>query len=102
MVETFERSGFHDWGTYHYVGGGTVTLYGFARMIFAEAARFGCKTPRLRPIATADYPTPTARPSYSVLSTAKLERVFGIRPAPLLESLVSSLERLFNVRGNAA
>jgi dTDP-4-dehydrorhamnose reductase len=96
MIETAERPGFADWGTFHYVGGDVVTWYGFAGMIFAEAKRFGQKSPRLRPITTADYPTPAHRPAYSVLSTAKLERVFGVRPMPLRESLVASLERLFN------
>jgi dTDP-4-dehydrorhamnose reductase len=96
MIETAERPGFADWGTYHYVGGDVVTWYGFAGMIFAEAARFGQKSPRLRPITTADYPTPARRPAYSVLSTAKLNRVFGVRPSPLRGSLVASLERLFN------
>jgi dTDP-4-dehydrorhamnose reductase len=94
MAETAEKPGFAHWGTYHYVGGDVVTWYGFASMIFAEAERFGRKAPRLRPIATADYPTAAPRPAYSVLSTAKLERVFGVRPRPLRDSLVASLERL--------
>jgi dTDP-4-dehydrorhamnose reductase len=48
----------------------------------------------LRPIGTADYPTPAPRPAYSVLSTAKIERVFGIRPAPLHGSVIATLKRL--------
>lgn len=102
MIDTLERPDFDAWGTYHYVGGDVVTWYGFAGMIFAEAAKFGCKTPRLRPITTADYPTPAPRPAYSVLSTAKLERQFGIKPAPLRQSLVASLERLFRQLGETA
>ncbi len=96
MVDTVERPGFGAWGTYHYVGGEIVTWYGFASMIFAEAARFGCRAPRLRPITTADYPTPAPRPAYSVLSTAKLEREFGIKPVPLRQGVFASLERLFS------
>jgi dTDP-4-dehydrorhamnose reductase len=94
MAETAEKPDFTRWGTYHYVGGEAVTWYGFASMIFAEAERFGRKAPRLRRITTADYPTSAPRPAYSVLSTAKLERVFGVRPRPLRDSLVASLERL--------
>lgn len=94
MVETAERRGFNDWGTYHYVGADVVTWYGFASMIFAEAAGFGRRVPRLRPITTADYPTPAPRPAYSVLGTAKLENVFGVRPKALRNSLIACLERL--------
>ena len=78
MAAQAERPGFANWGTYHYVGADVVTWYGFAGMIFAGAARFGRKAPRLRPIATADYPTAASRPAYSVLGTAKLKRVFGV------------------------
>lgn len=94
MVETAERDRFRDWGIYHYVGAEAVTWYGFAGMIFAEAAGLGLRVPRLRPIGTADYPTPAARPAYSVLSTAKTERVFGVKPVPLRDSLVATLKRL--------
>jgi dTDP-4-dehydrorhamnose reductase len=44
LVESIERPGFSGWGTYHYAGADTATWYGFATMIFAEAARFGRKS----------------------------------------------------------
>ena len=94
LVDSVERPGFSGWGTYHYVGADTVTWYGFATMIFAEAARFGRKVPHVSPIATADFPTAAPRPAYSVLDTAKLERTFGIKPRPLRASLIATLERL--------
>ena len=49
LVDSVERPGFSGWGTYHYVGADTVTWYGFATMIFAEAARFGRKVPQVSP-----------------------------------------------------
>jgi hypothetical protein len=49
-------------------------------MIFAESARLGRKVPRVRPIATADFPTAAPRPAYSVLDMAKLEHTSGIKP----------------------
>jgi dTDP-4-dehydrorhamnose reductase len=101
LVESVERPGFSAWGTYHYVGADTVTWYGFATMIFAEAARLGRKVPQIRPIATADFPTAAPRPAYSVLDTAKLERTFGITPRPLRTSLIATLERLLG-EGKAA
>ena len=96
LVDSVERPGFSGWGTYHYVGADTVTWYGFATMIFAEAARFGRKVPQVSPIATADFPTAAPRPAYSVLDTAKLERTFGIKPRPLRASLIATLERLLD------
>jgi dTDP-4-dehydrorhamnose reductase len=101
LVESIERPGFSGWGTYHYAGADAVTWYGFATMIFAEAARFGRKVPKVRPIATAEFPTAAPRPAYSVLDTAKLERTFGIKPRPLRASLIATLERLLG-QGEAA
>jgi len=64
-------------GLYHLACQGETTWWGFATRII-ELAGFG-KRVRVLPITTADYPTPAKRPAYSVLSNAKLERVFGIR-----------------------
>ena len=101
LTESIEGPGFSSWGTYHYVGADPITWYGFATMIFAEAARLGRKVPQVRPIATAEFPTAAPRPAYSVLDTAKLERTFGIRPRPLRASLIATLERLLT-RGERA
>ena len=94
ILAAAQRPGFDAWGTYHCVGADAVTWYGFARAIFECAARFGVKSPKLRPVTTADYPLPAPRPAYSVLSTAKLERAFGIRPRPMRDSLTACLARI--------
>lgn len=96
MAGSAERGDFTAWGTYHYAGADVVTWYGFATMIFAEAAKFGRKPPRLRPITTAGYPTAAPRPAYSVLSPEKIRRTFGVEPRPLRDSLVASLKRLLD------
>jgi dTDP-4-dehydrorhamnose reductase len=101
MAESARAPGFSQWGTYHYAGADTVTWHGFATMIFAEAEKFGRKAPRVQAITTAEFPTAAPRPAYSVLSTAKLERVFGIKPHPLRASLVATLERLLS-KGDTA
>jgi dTDP-4-dehydrorhamnose reductase len=64
-------------GLYHVACRGETTWFGFARRII-ELAGYGERV-RVLPITTAEYPTPAKRPAYSVLSTAKIERVFGIR-----------------------
>jgi dTDP-4-dehydrorhamnose reductase len=99
MVDQAERADFSAWGTYHYAGRDNVTWYGFADMIFTAVARMGRKTPKLRPIATADYPTAAPRPAYSVLSTAKLSRRFGIEPKPARDGVAATLKRLLGEGG---
>jgi dTDP-4-dehydrorhamnose reductase len=94
ILTAAQAKGFAAWGTYHCVGADAVTWYGFARAIFECAAEFGLKPPKLYPITTADYPKPTSRPAYSVLSPAKLESTFGIRPRPLRDSLTECLMRV--------
>ena len=101
IAEAAQDPDFAQWGTYHYAGADTVTWHGFATMIFAEAETFGRKVPRVQPIATAEFPTAAPRPAYSVLSTAKLERSFGIKPRPLRASLKATIERLLGRRDKA-
>jgi dTDP-4-dehydrorhamnose reductase len=43
-------------------------------------------------IASAEYPTPTKRPAYSVMSAAKLERAFGLRLPDWHDSLRQVVE----------
>jgi dTDP-4-dehydrorhamnose reductase len=63
-------------GIYHMTCEGQTSWAGFARAIIAKSE---FADTRVIDIATADYPTPAARPAYSVLSGDKLARVFGIR-----------------------
>ncbi|MEV7966792.1 dTDP-4-dehydrorhamnose reductase [Sphaerisporangium sp. NPDC088356] len=51
-------------GVYHGTSSGQVTWYGLAREIFML---LGADPARVRPIGSADFPLPAARPAYSVL-----------------------------------
>jgi dTDP-4-dehydrorhamnose reductase len=75
------------WGTYHLTSAGETTWFGFAREIFRLAAARGSKVPRLKPIATKDYPTLAKRPPYSVLDTSKIRSAFAISLPGWQESL---------------
>lgn len=66
-------------GLYHMTCSGSTSWFGFAQAIFAHATPLNVKAPELVPIATADYPTPAARPRNSVLSNARLEERFSVR-----------------------
>jgi dTDP-4-dehydrorhamnose reductase len=87
-----------DWiGIYHMTCAGSVSWFGFAQAIFARAAELlALKPPTLSPIATKDYPTPAARPHYSVLSNDKLQARFGVKLLPWESALEETLEALSN------
>jgi dTDP-4-dehydrorhamnose reductase len=87
-----------DWtGLYHMTCAGSVSWFGFARAIFARAAELlDLKPPTLTPIATKDYPTPAARPRYSVLSNAKLRARFGVELLSWESALEETLQALRN------
>ncbi|MDO4877745.1 MAG: dTDP-4-dehydrorhamnose reductase [Neisseria sp.] len=76
------HQGWHDdyAGVYHYCGSPYASWFEFAQAIFAQAAAQGvlANIPALRPIATADYPTPARRPADSRLDCGKIRAVFGI------------------------
>ncbi len=82
------------YGAYHYTNAGRTTWYEFARAIHDEARRRGLleRDCEIRPLTADRYPTRARRPSYSVLSTAKIERVFGIVPPPWRQSLVEFID----------
>ena len=61
------------WGTYHVTNTGEATWREFAVEIFRQA---GMRVD-IRPITTAEYGAPAARPSYSVLDTAAYHRLGG-------------------------
>jgi dTDP-4-dehydrorhamnose reductase len=87
-----------DWtGLYHMTCSGSVSWFGFAQAIFARAAELlDLKPPTLTPIATKDYPTPAARPRYSVLSNAKLHARFAEKLSPWESALEETLQVLRN------
>jgi dTDP-4-dehydrorhamnose reductase len=83
-------------GTYHLTAGGQTSWRGFAQAILDDCSDprhvgpwFAATTnsqpliaTRAVPISTAEFPTHAQRPAYSVLSNAKLFRVFGVQLLP--------------------
>jgi len=65
--------------THHLVASGHTSWHGFASAIFDKALARGLipRTPRVLPIATADYPTPAKRPAWSVLDNQSFQQRFG-------------------------
>lgn len=81
------------YGIYHYTNEGQTTWFEFSRSIYKlgrARGRIGhfCA---LVPIPTDRYPTKAARPKYSVLSKAKIKRIFAIT----ISTWQDGLERFF-------
>jgi dTDP-4-dehydrorhamnose reductase len=79
-------------GTYHLASSGTTSWHGFADAIVKLMPVEGKKCARVEAISTAEYPTPTRRPAFSVLSCDKLERTFSLRLPHWEDSLKQVLE----------
>jgi len=86
-----------DWGTYHYCGKGITTWHGLAEKIIQITKSDGTlQVKQVTPITTAEWPTPTKRPPYSVLDCSHLKSQFGIALKPWQESLKHTIDRLLS------
>lgn len=75
------------WGLYHFASVGAASRYEVASRIFAALRRNGLTAGQVKPVASADYPTPARRPLNSRLDTGKYQTTFGDRPAPWQDAL---------------
>ena len=83
-------------GLWHLTATGQTSWHGFARAIFEGAVARGLleKAPRVLPIPTSEYPTPAARPAFSVLDTSAIRSDFGIALPDWHDALANTLDRL--------
>lgn len=78
-------------GIFHFTGEGVCSRYDFAKMIHRLACIDTCE---VKAITTADYPTPAARPFYSVLDLSLIKRTYGIKPPYWVDSLEDCINTL--------
>lgn len=80
-------------GIYHYTNSGVASWYDLAVATFAEAKQLGfpLKIEQVFPITSAEFPTPTQRPAYSVLSKTKITKALEIHPPYWRDSLTKML-----------
>lgn len=71
-------------GTLHHCDDGAISWHEFAVAIAEEAHALGlvARIPVIRPITTAEYPTPARRPAYSLLDCSATRAVLGDAPVP--------------------
>ena len=83
-------------GTFHLVSSGQCSWHDFATAIVEGAAARGllARTPRVLPIASADYPTRARRPAWSVLGCSRLENTFGLQLPDWRAGLAQVLDEL--------
>ncbi len=79
-------------GIYHFSNEGVISWYDFTKAIHRIA---GINTCHVRPLHTSEYPTPAARPHYSVLDKTKIKQTYGIE-IPYWET---SLAECINILG---
>jgi dTDP-4-dehydrorhamnose reductase len=78
-------------GIYHFSNEGVISWYDFTKAIHRIA---GITTCHVRPLHTAEYPTPAARPHYSVLDKTKIKQTYGIEIPYWEESLKECIIKL--------
>jgi dTDP-4-dehydrorhamnose reductase len=86
-------------GIYNFTNSGVASWFDLTKAIFEEAKISGIplKIQRVIPITTAEYPTPAARPAYSVLSGQKISQQLGYIPPYWRDSLKAMLTQIFNL-----
>lgn len=78
-------------GIYHFTNEGVTSWYDFTIAIHRISGIDGCK---VRPLHTEEYPTPAARPHYSVLDKTKIKKVFDVEIPHWEESLADCIKQL--------
>ena len=85
-------------GTFHFSNAGATTWADFAAEIFVLSAARGGPSARVEPITTTDYPTPARRPAYSLLSTRRIEALYGVSPRPWQAAISDIIDELIPSR----
>lgn len=78
-------------GIYHFSNEGVISWYDFTKAIHRIAGITSC---HVKPLHTTEYPTPAARPHYSVLDKTKIKQTYGIEIPYWEESLEKCVAKL--------
>ncbi len=82
-------------GIYHYSNEGVISWYDFAKAVHRMA---GITTCRVRPLHTSEYPTPAARPHFSVLDKTKIKQTYALDIPYWEESLAECIMQLLGFK----
>lgn len=90
ILSHLEQLASHKNNIYHYSNEGVASWYDFAYEIM-KLNHLSCQ---VNPIPTESYPTPAARPSYSVMDKSKIKSHYQISIPHWKESLAKCIQRL--------
>jgi dTDP-4-dehydrorhamnose reductase len=80
------------YGVYHLAGQTDASRLAFGEGIFGELARRGMRRPRIRAVASSDFPTPARRPPNGRLNSDRIAAALGISLPPWQEALPHVLD----------
>ena len=78
-------------GIYHFSDEGVCSWYDFTKMIAEYSGRTACD---IQPCHSNEFPSPVARPAYSVLDKTKIKETFGVAVPYWTDSLKQCLRNL--------
>ncbi len=78
-------------GVYHFSNEGVISWYDFTKAIHRLAGITSCS---VKPLHTSEYPTPAARPHFSVLDKTKIKQTYGIEIPYWEDSLRECISKL--------
>ena len=78
-------------GIYHFSNEGVCSWYDFTKMIAEYSGRTACD---IQPCHSNEFPSPVARPAYSVLDKTKIKETFGVAVPYWTHSLKQCLRNL--------
>jgi dTDP-4-dehydrorhamnose reductase len=93
-IIAFSHLQIYNWnpGIYNFSNEGIISWYDFANAI-KEITNSPCD---VKPISTAEYPTPAKRPAYSVLDKTKIQKTFGTKLKNWKDSLKTCINNMQN------
>ena len=78
-------------GIYHFSNEGVCSWYDFTKMIAEYSGRTACD---IQPCHSNEFPSPVARPAYSVLDKTKIKETFGVAVPDWTDNLKQCLRNL--------
>ena len=90
VIMTAIEKGIHP-GVYHFSNEGVISWYDFTKAIHRIAEINTC---HVRPLHTAEYPTPAKRPAFSVLDKTKIKETYDIEIPYWEDSLRECISKL--------
>ncbi len=85
--------------TYHLAGIGHTSWAGLARHALEASRERGGPAAEIVPITTEEYPTPAARPRFSILDSSRFEAAFGYAAPSWQDSVTNVVDRLLGEAG---